>query len=143
MKIPFFMLSMYFGFTCHLLEEIDALPTTETFDPYTEFPEFTNEQIQDMEQIFKKHDINKDKFIDFMELWLMMEKLGSPQTHLSLKSMIKEVDEDLDDKISFKEFLLIFRKAAAGELLAGTGLKELSDLVEIDGLNGAKNFFQA
>ena len=32
-----------------------------------------------------------------------MEKLGAPQTHLSLKSMIKEVDEDHDNKISFRE----------------------------------------
>jgi len=34
---------------------------------------------------------------------LMMERLGAPQTHLALKSMIQEVDEDQDGKISFKE----------------------------------------
>lgn len=39
----------------------------------------------------------------------MMEKLGAPQTHLGLKGMIQEVDEDKDGKISFREFLLIFR----------------------------------
>ena len=33
----------------------------------------------------------------------MMEKLGAPQTHLALKDMIKEVDEDHDSKISFRE----------------------------------------
>lgn len=33
----------------------------------------------------------------------MMEKLGAPQTHLDLKAMIKEVDEDGDNKISFRE----------------------------------------
>ena len=33
----------------------------------------------------------------------MMEKLGEPQTHLSLKAMIKEVDEDNDGQISFRE----------------------------------------
>jgi len=33
----------------------------------------------------------------------MMEKLGAPQTHLALKAMIKEVDEDGDNKISFRE----------------------------------------
>lgn len=33
----------------------------------------------------------------------MMEKLGIPQTHLGLKEMIKQVDEDQDDKISFRE----------------------------------------
>ena len=33
----------------------------------------------------------------------MMEKLGEPQTHLALKAMIKEVDEDNDGQISFRE----------------------------------------
>jgi len=33
----------------------------------------------------------------------MMEKLGAPQTHLGLKNMIKEGDEDLDGKLSFRE----------------------------------------
>lgn len=33
----------------------------------------------------------------------MMEKLGAPQTHLGLKSMIQEVDEDFDSKLSFRE----------------------------------------
>lgn len=50
-----------------------------------------------------RYDVTKDKFIDFNELKLMMEKIGAPQTHLSLKAMIKEVDEDHDDKINFRE----------------------------------------
>lgn len=33
----------------------------------------------------------------------MMEVLGAPQTHLALKQMIQEVDEDGDTKISFRE----------------------------------------
>jgi len=48
-------------------------------------------------------DTNKDKFIDFDELKRMMEKVGSPQTHLALKAMIREVDEDGDNRISFRE----------------------------------------
>ena len=52
----------------------------------------------------------------------MMEKLGAPQTHLGLKAMIKEVDEDDDFAISFREFLMIFRKARAGELDLESGL---------------------
>ena len=47
--------------------------------------------------------MDSSNFIDFMELKLMMEKLGSPQTHLGLKEMIKEVDEDCDNQISFRE----------------------------------------
>ncbi|KFO59620.1 EF-hand domain-containing protein D2, partial [Corvus brachyrhynchos] len=78
------------------------------------------------------YDAGKDGFIDLMELKLMMEKLGAPQTHLGLKNMIKEVDEDLDSKLSFREV---------------RGLHALARLSEIDvsteGVKGAKNFFEA
>lgn len=97
--------------------------------------------------MFKQYDAGRDGFIDLMELKLMMEKLGAPQTHLGLKSMIQEVDEDFDSKLSFREFLLIFRKAAAGELQEDSGLHVLARLSEIDvsteGVKGAKNFFEA
>jgi hypothetical protein len=43
--------------------------------------------------------------------------------------------------------LLIFRKAAAGELIEGSGLSELARLSEVDisdvGVKGAKDFFEA
>ncbi|XP_073928108.1 EF-hand domain-containing protein D1 isoform X3 [Castor canadensis] len=94
-----------------------------------------------------RYDAGRDGFIDLMELKLMMEKLGAPQTHLGLKSMIKEVDEDFDGKLSFREFLLIFHKAAAGELQEDSGLMALAKLSEIDvaleGVKGAKDFFEA
>ncbi|XP_019398601.1 PREDICTED: EF-hand domain-containing protein D1-like [Crocodylus porosus] len=94
-----------------------------------------------------RYDSGKDGYIDLMELKLMMEKLGAPQTHLGLKNMIKEVDEDFDGKLSFREFLLIFHKAAAGELEEDSGLLTLAKLSEIDvsteGVKGAKNFFEA
>lgn len=77
----------------------------------------------------------------------MMEVLGAPQTHLGLKTMIKEVDEDDDGRLSFREFLLVYRKARAGELDEDSGLGQLAKLTEIDvdkvGVNGAKNFFEA
>ena len=47
--------------------------------------------------------MDKDKSLNFNELKIMMEKLGIPQTHLGLKEMIKQVDEDQDGKISFRE----------------------------------------
>ena len=50
-----------------------------------------------------RYDTGQDKLIDFEELKHMMEKLGSPQTHLALKGMIREVDEDHDNCISFRE----------------------------------------
>ena len=50
-----------------------------------------------------RYDVDRSNYIDLMELKLMMEKLGEPQTHLGLKAMIKEVDEDNDGQISFRE----------------------------------------
>ncbi|XP_061774738.1 EF-hand domain-containing protein D1 [Nerophis ophidion] len=123
------------------------LRASRVFNPYTEFKEFSRKQIKDMEVMFKRYDTGKDGFIDLMELKLMMEKLGAPQTHLGLKNMIKEVDEDFDGKLSFREFLLIFRRAAAGELQEDSGLMALARLSEIDvateGVMGAKDFFEA
>ncbi|NXG41036.1 EFHD1 protein, partial [Psilopogon haemacephalus] len=117
------------------------------FNPYTEFREFSRRQIKDMEHMFRLYDSGRDGYIDLMELKLMMEKLGAPQTHLGLKNMIREVDEDFDGKLSFREFLLIFHKAAAGELEEDSGLLTLAKLSEIDvsleGVKGAKNFFEA
>ncbi|XP_022354458.1 EF-hand domain-containing protein D1 [Enhydra lutris kenyoni] len=119
----------------------------KVFNPYTEFPEFSRRLIKDLESKFKLYDAGRDGFIDLMELKLMMEKLGAPQTHLGLKNMIKEVDEDFDGQLSFREFLLVFHKAAAGELEEDSGLMALAKLSEIDvaqeGVKGAKHFFEA
>lgn len=73
---------------------------------------------------FCRYDVTKDKFIDFNELKLMMEKIGAPQTHLSLKAMIKEVDEDHDDKINFREvsYELFFGKSVTKEVWPTLGL---------------------
>jgi len=121
--------------------------TVKVFNPYTEFKEFSRKEIQNYNKIFKTYDRDNNSFLDLMELKYMMEKLRAPQTHIGLKQMIKEVDEDHDDKVSFREFLLIFRKAKAGELEAGSGLSELARLTEVNvdevGVGGAKQFFDA
>ncbi|KAK9701979.1 EF-hand domain pair [Popillia japonica] len=114
---------------------------------YTEFQEFSRKQIKQYESTFKKFNTNKDNFLSLEELKRMMEILGAPQTHLGLKQMIKEVDEDGDGRLSFREFLLVYRKAKAGELHEDSGLAKLAALTEVDvdkvGVNGAKEFFEA
>ena len=55
-----------------------------------------------------RYDVDRSNYIDLMELKLMMEKLGEPQTHLGLKAMIKEVDEDNDGQISFREVRSVY-----------------------------------
>ena len=50
-----------------------------------------------------RYDVNNDKFLDLMEMKLMMEKLEAPQTHVGLKQMIAEIDEDNDGQVSYRE----------------------------------------
>ena len=50
-----------------------------------------------------RYDVKNDHFLDLMEMKQMMEKLGAPQTHVGLKAMIAEIDEDNDGKVSFRE----------------------------------------
>lgn len=56
-----------------------------------------------------RYDVGCDGYLDLTEMKIMMEKLGAPQTHIGLKGMIAEVDEDNDGRISFREFMLIYR----------------------------------
>ena len=98
-----------------------------------------------MIKMFKTYDTSRDGHLDLMECKLMMEKLGDPQTHIGLKEMIREVDENGDGTISQREFFLIFRKAKNGELQV-EGLKtvvaKMVDVSEV-GVGGAKDFFEA
>ncbi|XP_061387377.1 EF-hand domain-containing protein D2 homolog [Musca vetustissima] len=126
---------------------IEVPATFKVVNVYTEFHEFSRKQIKEYQKTFNTYDTGRDGYLDLTELKYMMEKLGAPQTHLGLKEMIKEVDEDNDGKISFREFLLIYRKAQAGELDNDSGLNQLARLTEISveevGVSGAKNFFEA
>jgi hypothetical protein len=92
-------------------------------------------------------NISKCGKMSLEEFKSMMEKLGVPQTHLSLKSMIREVDQDNDGMITFREFMSIFRKFAAGELEKDSGLETLAQKLEVNvnevGVGGAKSFFEA
>lgn len=97
--------------------------------------------------MFNKFDLNGDNVLDITELKHMMEKLGEPQTHVALKGMIKEVDEDDDGCLSFRELLLVYSRVASGDIGEDNPLARLVTLSEIDvheeGVAGAKNFFQA
>jgi len=114
---------------------------------YTEFSEFSRKQIKEYEKAFKKYDVGGDGYLDLQELKITMERLRAPQTHLGLKAMIIEVDEDRDGKLSFREFLLVFRKAAAGQLAEDSGLSHLAAQTNIDvgqvGVTGAATFFES
>ena len=150
----------------------EVKPPSVKVSVYTEFPEFSRKEIKELEPVsnrhvptlfryekqFKTYDTSKDGYLDLMELKYMMEQLDAAQTHVALKAMIAEIDEDNDGQISFREFLLIFRKvratrrppqsrrtqAARGELKA-EGLTKLATQVNVAevGTKGAKDFFEA
>ncbi|KJH49327.1 EF hand [Dictyocaulus viviparus] len=112
---------------------------------YAEFSEFTRKQIKFFTDTFNKYDDDADGFIDFDELKRMMEKLGEAQTHITLKEIIRKVDEDQDGKISLREFLLIFRLAAQDQLRCSEVFQKLASSIDVskEGVLGAANFFQA
>ena len=49
-----------------------------------------------------RYNISGSGSISLSELKQMMERLGAPQTHLGLKAMMKEIDEDGDGAIAFR-----------------------------------------
>ena len=93
--------------------------------------------------MFTKYNQSGSGKLSLMELKILMESIGKPQTHLALKAMIKEVDIDSDELISYSEFLLIWRYAKTGELKC-QGLKDLASSVTVSevGVGGAKSFFE-
>jgi len=109
----------------------------------TEFKEFSIPELKKFEDLFKKYNTSGTGFLDLAELKYLMEQLQAPQTHLALKAMIKEVDEDLDNQIAYREFLLIFRYAKTGRL-SSEGLRSLAQSVNVGevGVGGAKGFFE-
>ncbi|XP_046406115.1 EF-hand domain-containing protein D2 homolog [Ischnura elegans] len=125
----------------------EVKPKFKVVNVYTEFAEFSRRQIKEYEKTFNRYDVGGDGYLDLEEVKRMMEKLEAPQTHLALKAMIKAVDEDEDGKISFREFLLVYRKAKAGELQEESGLGRLAALTEVDvdavGVSAAATFFEA
>ncbi len=120
---------------------------TEIFNPYTEFPDLTRDQIKSYKSTFEKYNESRSGYLSIDELKKMMEKLGHPQTHLGLKSLMKEIDTDEDGQISFKEFLMIFMRSTRGEggsdamsgLIASLASVNVSEV----GVSGAKSFFEA
>merc|ERR1712131_126900 len=114
---------------------------------YAEFEEFPLKKIRGLEEKFKKYDVDNDHALNIEELKKLMEGLGEPQTHRAVKDMIELVDEDRDGKVSFRKFLMMFRKSSEGAVESESGLDKLVKLTEMDvsaaGVSGAKNFFQA
>ena len=92
------------------------------------------------------HHLGPKKFSKLILILTVNMKCSGNDTNLVV-FIVQEVDEDDDGAISFREFMLIFRKAAAGELHEDSGLGMLARQCEINveevGVGGAKDFFEA
>ncbi|XP_073282861.1 probable calcium-binding protein CML25, partial [Primulina huaijiensis] len=60
---------------------------------------------EELEQVFKKFDVNGDGKISASELGSIMSSLGNTATEEELDTMIREVDSDGDGFINLQEFI--------------------------------------
>lgn len=114
---------------------------------YSENPNLTRRTIQHLDEKFKEVATHKST-LNLEELKKLFEGLGCPQTHLTLKGLLREAGKDANTgEVSFREFLAVFRKASSEDIDEESPLKQLAALNEIDvgekGVIGAKEFFQA
>lgn len=100
--------------------------------------------LKSYENMFLRFDSDHSGFLTDQEIKYGLEKLGVPQTHLQLKALMKEIDVDGDEKVSYIEWLSIFQKAKNGTLLSD-GLKKLAASIKVEevGTKGAASFFEA
>ncbi|XP_022146331.1 probable calcium-binding protein CML25 [Momordica charantia] len=92
-------------------------------------------QIAELEQVFKKFDVNGDGKISSSELGSIMGSLGQPATEEEIQNMIKEVDADGDGFIDLDEFIELNTKGVDSEEVL-ENLKDAFSVYDIDG-NGS------
>lgn len=91
--------------------------------------------VAELEQVFKKFDVNGDGKISSSELGSIMGSLGQPTSEEELDNMICEVDGDGDGYISLNEFIELNTKGVdSDEVLEN--LKDAFTIFDVDG-NGS------
>ena len=92
----------------------------------------TPTQMAELEQVFKKFDVNGDGKISASELRSIMGSLGHPATEEELEKMIVEVDADGDGFIDLNEFVELNTKGVDSDE-AMENLKDAFSVYDMDG----------
>src|SRR5689334_17474722 len=61
----------------------------------TEFPEFSQEELQSIRETYNKYDTDKNGKLELFELHQMYEDLGQTKTHAQLRQLIQEVSKNI------------------------------------------------
>ncbi|XP_058728459.1 probable calcium-binding protein CML25 [Vicia villosa] len=86
---------------------------------------------EELEQVFRKFDVNNDGKISSSELGSIMGSLGQPATEEELNNMIREVDADGDGHINLEEFIELNTKDIdSNEILEN--LKDAFSVFDVD-----------
>lgn len=128
------------------------------FNPYTAFPEIGRKQIKDYEKTFKSYDSGRKGYLNIEDVKKMMEFVGKPQTHLSIKKLMSDAMEREDETkvlehpvntLSFFGFLSLFENPdeLEDENSVASGIHDISKQQDINvhetGVTGARDFFSA
>ncbi|KAH7516282.1 probable calcium-binding protein CML25 [Ziziphus jujuba] len=110
-------------------------PTPLSFPSPSSMMMINQSQIAELEEVFKKFDVNGDGKISSSELGSIMGSLGQHATDDELRKMIKEVDSDGDGFIDLNEFIELNTKGVDSKE-ALENLKDAFSVYDIDG-NGS------
>jgi len=131
------------------------------FNPFVAFPNLSRKQIKDYERTFKSYDTGRKGYLNIEDVRKLMEAVGRPQTHLTLKKLINEARQKEDavalaphpiNTLSFFGFLSMFDETEdepthPSDNSLATGVNDLIRQQSIEvhetGVRGAKDFFSA